>query len=545
MLRNLRGQKEKMKRKFLLAIILIFTLFLVACNGGTERVERYTVAVGRKAFLSDNDIKSFTDAEILSLPQNVAYSKVLDKDHIIVQDKESLLFGVANGRGDMLIECAFDEITVSGKFLAGRYVDYEKELTDDEILYGTDSNVINEIYYLDGVKLLSVTGSISFQAINDDYCALYYDSYVQVFDKNGVYYFNDRNKVSGRFRFSVCDGLLFGHDSSRGDWFIWELTTQDNDGVKEGQSFILSFYTQDVDSVYISAYLGDGKFVMIESRYSDSDYDYYEVLDGKNYYFKQTCVIFDPTKGTQKTVELEMPIFGFINEYSPDLSVEQRQNLNLNEGYSAVSVPTLGEDKRRISVGYYVVDSSLNFVIKYPKGTSPTAIRFKDGYGFAGEATENYAAALYYMNCDLAWIKDDASYFGQSFNYGRYVSAKVTDDGLRYGVLDSDGETVVDFGYDFISPYTQEYAFAVSDGVYYKLSVDGKSTLLDDCYDDRSLTYYGVYGYLKGEKIGLKNALGDVLINATYDSIDYVGIHDGYLFVGVSSGEEKTLFVIG
>ena len=529
-------------KKYVLLVLIICVLAFSACspNSKADVIERYSVGVGEKVFVQDERIPTSVNAFEITLPANCSFVSVVDKDVYFV--KSNGLFGMVAG-GKIVIECKYESISSSGKFVCGTYVDIDKELTDDEILYGSDSNTVNDVYYLDGVKLLEITGSISYEAINDDYCALYYDSYSQVFDKNGLYYFNDRNKVSARFRYSICDGLLFGHDSSRGDWFIWELQATDDGEKKTGNSFILNFYTSDANTIYALAYLGDGEFAVVETRSTEDDYDYYDFLNDDKFYFKQSCVIFDPLRGRQRTVELEKCIFGFINEYSPDLSIEQKLRMNLSSGYTAVSTPVLSEDKRRISSAYYVVDKQMNFVIRYPSTISPTAIRFKDGYGFCGEATSNYAAALYYVNCDVVWLLDDASYYGQSFNYGRYVLAKVTDDGLRYGVLDADGSVIADYAYSFVSPYTATSAIASIDGEYYRLDLQGEKVTLTNVYDDTYLTYFGVYGYLAGEKIGVKNFDGDVLIAAEYDSVDYVGRSDA-LYILLSKGKEQKLFIL-
>ena len=540
-----------MVKKTLFCALLIICLFaFCACsNLNGSIVERYSMEAGKKVFMSEKNTPNYTEAVSISLPEGHEFLRTVNGETFIVRNADNLL-GATDKEGNVLIECAYEELTVSGNFLCCKYVDYEKELTDDEIMYGTDSNVVNVIYYVDGTRLLDVMGSVAFEAVNDDYCALYYDSYSQIFDKNGVYYFNDKTRVSSRFRYSMCNGLLFGHDSQRGDWFIWQLSiTEGKNGLPEGQSFIMSFYTADANTIYSVAYLGNGKFAVVESKNNPSDYDYYEVSeanefsDQKYYYFKQSCVIFDPVRGSQQSVSLEYPIFGFINKYSPDLTVEQRKALNVNEGYSAVSVPVLGEDKRRVSNVYYVVDDSLNFVIRYPTNMSPTAMKFKDGYGFSGEATDNYAAALYYVNCEPVWLLSDAKYFGQTFNYGRYVLAKVTENGLYYGVLDSNGDVVVDFVYDYISPFSETCAIANVDDKYYRISISGEAELLDDCFDDRLPLYFAVYAYLNGDLIGIKNFNGDVLIDAKYKSISYLGSSDK-LYVVLSDGENSTLYVI-
>ena len=523
-------------------MLLAFIVFaFVACSpkNGTV-VERYTIDVGEKVFLQDPRIPTYVNAEEVPLPEGYSFVSVVEKDVFFV--KKNDYFGmVANGK--LVIDCKYESVTSSGKFICGTYVNEELELSDEEIIYGTDANKINDIYYVDGVKLLEITGSISFEGINDDYCALYYGGYSQVFDKNGVYYFNEKSRVNVRFRYSICNGLLFGHDSSRGDWFIWELQTEKNGDAVQGNSFILSFYTSDANTIYSMAYLGNGEFAVVETRTAEGNYDYYDVINEDKFYFTQTCVIFNPLTGRQRTVTLEKLVFGFINEHSPDLSLEQKSNLNLSSGYTAVSTAVLSEDKRRIASAYYVVDANMNFVIKYPSNISPTAIRFKDGYGFCGEATSNYAAALYYVNCDPVWVLDDASYFGQSFNYGRYVLAKVTDDGLKYGVLDADGSVVSDYVYSFVSPYTATSAISILDGAYYRLDLQGEKTAIYDAYDDNYLTYFGIYGYLSGEKIGVKNFDGDVIIAATYDSVDYIGRSDA-LYILLTKGGVSTLYIL-
>lgn len=527
-------------------VISLCCVFVACASSRRTLVERYTTTVGEKVFVKTASQASYGSVYKMTLPEGCSFVNALtDKLFLVQKEDESALFGLANVQGELLIECKYSTITASGNFLCAGYLDDSIPLTDEDLIYGTASNYVNDFYYADGVKLMDVNGDVSFEAIDDTYCALYYDGYAQVFDKNGLYYFNDRNHVSANFHFSFCDGWLFGHDSSRGDWFIWELNVQNGGDAPAGESFIRAFYTADAHTVYALGYMGNGLFAVLESRYASADdFDYKEEQNGETYYFKQSAYLFDPALGSQKQVQTEAPVFGFINVYSPDLSLAERGAVNVTKGYSTVSAAVLGEDKSRLSSAYYVVDENLNFILRYPQGITSSAMTFKEGYGFAGEASENYAAALYYLNCDPVWIRSDARYYGQSYNYGCYVAAKVNEEGLRYGVLDAKGEEKISFAYEFIAPFTQTGSVAIRNGQYVRLSAAGAEETIEDIYDDKTLLYYGVYGYLQNEKIGVKNFNGEVLVPAAYDSVLYIGIMDGVLYLHLGTGETSEVYTI-
>jgi hypothetical protein len=168
---------------------------------------------------------------------------------------------------------------------------------------------------------------------------------------------------------------------------------------------------------------------------------------------------------------------------------------------------------------------------------TPFSIRYKNDYGFAGSALSGYGAALFYLNGEKVFHKTDAEYQAQSFNNNRYVLAKVKDNKLKYGILDENGDTLVDFEYDFVATYVSGLSIAKADGKYYKLDAGGEAVKeITDIKDNTSQFAFNSYIYISGSKIGLKNYNESVLVPAVFDQLIFQGFVDGELFVTLVSG---------
>lgn len=528
-----------MKRKIIiLLIIMTITILLTSCDRPSSSLNSYTIEKGKEVFISE-EYHSYTSYEEIKLPDGVFFQSYLGDDTYLVysvqnssEENAVYRYGMANS-GGLLVECEYSSVSKSGPFLNFLRVEESGES-------------INEIRYIDGILLLKITGSVSIEAINDDYCTLYYDSYSQVFDKDGIYYFSENNKMSSNFSYSYCDGRLFGQDTLLNDWFIWSLSkTTGSDSTPKGIAMLDSFFTSDND-IKTVCYMGKDTYLIVDSVESDkSNFTYYEIKDNAQRFVYQDAYTINISTGYIELITLEYPILGVLNKYSPSMSYEQRNSFNVNDGFTSVCVAVLGEDLNRVGLRYYVMDSNCNFVIRYPEGITPGAISFIDGYGFAGMATASYGSGLFYMNCDSMWINQEHEYFDQSFLFGRYVCAYTGEGGSVYGAFDSDGNIVIPFEYDYLSPFSKLSAIAQKGDDFYIIDTNGViERKLDDFYNDITPLSYGFYIYEEEGLLGIKNFEGEIIINADNDTYHSVEIHDGVLFVLFEKEEKSVLYRI-
>ncbi len=526
-----------MKRKaVVLLTILIAAIALTSCVRSNPLSDSYTIDKGREVFLSE-EYFNYTIAEKIALPEGVFFESYLYDDTYLVyasndSEKEAYLYGLANSEG-LVVPCEYNKVSKSGLFLNFTKIEESGES-------------INEIRYIDGILLLKISGSISIKAINEDYCALYYDSYSQVFDKDGVYYFTDSTKMSSNFSYSYCDGRLFGQDTLLNDWFVWTLSKQEGgSSAPTGIALIDTFFISN-NEIKTVCYLGKDVYLVIESVESNkSEYTYYEEREGSDRFVFQHAYTVNLSNGQVEEVELEYPILGVLNKYSPSMSYEQRETFNVSEGYTAVCIAVLGEDLKRVGLRYYVIDSDCNFVIRYPEGITPGAISFIDGYGFTGMATASYGSGLYYMNCDVTWINQEHEYFDHSFNYGRYVCAYGTEKGSVYGAFDSEGNVVINFEYSYISPFSQDKAIAQKDDVYYLIDSEGEIIQnLEDFYEDITILSFGMYLYEDNGYLGIKNFAGNILVKAENNSYVSVEKHGSAIFACFEKNDASVLYKI-
>lgn len=523
----------------------MITLILALCGCKKPQNENnlsyFTNEMGREVFLMDDKSFNMENKTSFDIPEGYHFLKLINDDLYVAYTKQKLdgsneedeyiyRYGVFNHNGSVVVECKYESLFSTGNFLYGEYF-------TDEIEYK------NDVMYIDGTLILTTDYVIELDAIGDDYCALYYENYSQVFDKDGIYYFKDANKMSGALHYSICDDYLFGYDINCGDWFIWQLFTSQSGEIPFGFTVLKKIFEGE-NSLHTVAYMGDYNFLVVETINSPSEYDYFEVINGTTYYLKQKTSIYNVQNDKQTYYKSSYPILSVVNHYSPTLTLEQRSNLNIKLGYSQVNAGVVDDNGERIAYRYYVLDNKGNFVIRYPENMNPTAMRFIDGYGFASGAGEGYTSALYYMNCDPYWIKNDREYYAQSFTCGRYVLSCSLADGIRYGILDSDGETVVDFEYAYISAFTNDLAFyRKTDGTVGIMDINGETVeVINNFVSGSNTTAFGIYEFEQEGKRGLKAFDGTLIAPPIYDSLTYIGKNNDKLIIVVSSASGETYY---
>lgn len=508
-----------MRKISVLALIIFVCCLFCSCKNTNEPdYERYTVEMGRKVFVSDSRIEASGSTEF-TVREGYRFLEPLDENAYIVykkldetkDDDANNRYGLMSSDGKILIECKYESISYSGEFVHGEYY------TDDSVL-------CSDVYYSDGVKLMSTDSIIELDALDDDFCILYYEGRSQLFDKNGTTYFRSNSQMSADVYYSICDGYLFGYDTTTGDWYIWQLFKNLDGDVPYGFVVLKQLFAAS-SSIYTVAYMGEYKYLVIETSNDAENYDYFETINGTKYYIKQKSYFYNVLTDENTEYKPEYPILSVTNKYSPSLNINQRRNLNLNDGYSQVNAGILSTEGERTGYRYFVISDTGEFVIRYPEFITATAVRFIDGYGFTGGAGSGSPAGLYYMNCEPVWKKTDREYYAQSFSSGRYVASCSTADGIRYGAFDSDGNVAIEFSYAYISPFSNGYAFCrLADGQNGIIDANGDIIeIVNDFYSLATATTYGAYAYTIDEKYGLRSFDGSVLIPAEYDSFVYFG----------------------
>lgn len=109
--------------------------------------------------------------------------------------------------------------------------------------------------------------------------------------------------------------------------------------------------------------------------------------------------------------------------------------------------------------------------------------------------------------------------------------------GMTYGAITTDGKIIVDCKYDRLSAFYGGYAIGRrkegANVACFRIDEKGTETAIADIYaseDGAYACFDGTYIYSDGEKVGLKNNAGDVLLEAKYDQIS---VSDNYMVNGV------------
>lgn len=523
---------KTVKKISILILIAVIALSLCSCYETREPFSRYTVEVGRQVFKLDNADYEWSVSEWMTIPEGYHFVETLGGNSYICytelsSDGENKAYGVMSMDGKLVIECKYEAVSYSGSFICGRY-------------YDDRADVKSDVYYSDGVLLVSGDGSVSIEAIDSEYCSLYTNGASYVFDKNGVNYSGANSGLSENVCYSVCDDYLLGYDKSNGDWFIWQLYK----GADNGFGFmVLDRIFEATDRVYSVAYIGANNFMVVETAENEVTYDYFETINGKNYYIKQNCYIYNADSDVEESFDSEYPIVSITNKYSPTLSITQKSAVNLNDGFSAVNAGII-KDGERVGYRYFVIDTKGRFVIRYPDGINSTAMRFIDGFGFTKGAGIGSSSGLYYMNCDVIWQRSDREYYSQSFSSGRYVLSVVQGEDIRYGVLNSEGEEVVEWNYSYISPYRNGLAlFRAVDGSVGIMNADGNEVQdIEGYISTTSLTAYGLYASKARDINEIKDFNGNILISTDFDSIVYIGLEDDALYIVLQKDGAELLY---
>lgn len=527
-----------MKKLFIGALMLIIVCCFASCKTPVEHIERFTLEAGRAAYIESEERAVPNTALKLNVPEGTEpYLVNIDAGVIIVSaDSDEVdeefnpipAYGIADLNGILVADCVYDRIAVSGNFLMAE-IDNGVELSD----------ISYDFYYKDGTKLFNTENVINgFTAISDDYFVLYTEESSEVFYKDGSALFGTNRQLSSSYCYSVCGEYLFAQEPENAIYFIYRIF--------EASPMLVKSYVSNSSRIYISGYIGNGEFLVAETVIADNnDYDYWSYVGSLRYYYSQTVKIIRPDSD-ETVIDSDVIITGVINKHSPAIDYSVRKAYNLKEGYSAVTTIKTDNEKQNVGIECYVINNDAVTVLKMPEGLTPFMMTYKNNLGFAGNALNGYAAALFDYAGNAVWIKQDAEYYAQSYAYQRYIAAKSDGEALRYGMFDTNGNTIIDFNLDFLSGFSGDYALAKNEGSYYRVNKNGELIeAIGDIRDDNLQLTFNCYVYIDENKLGLKNFAGETLIAAEYDDLDYIGGSGGNTIVIFIKNNIKEAYRIG
>ena len=483
-------------------------------------------------------------------------------------------------RGDYAIVTRVGSDYASGNSYIG-LIKFRGSGTENGILNVTDFSIAYntanpEQFYFCG-DYLCIMGDKDAPSSQAAYTTFYdYKSHDQLLERFRVRYGYD-SATGTNYTLLQCDDYVVAYNTTKayffdvnGDCFGGYLELSDKSGYS-------SPYTSTDYTVGLSIlYMGNGWFVRYAYQTSSSPFAGYKLCyqamgaDGAaTLVFARTTTDFYNVKtGVTKRIPQIYSILEVANAYTASDFAATANSYNnnvtvaddypclnpadmVNDGYSIlyffyqpyIEMTDLSDEERSLGKETFcILDENMNVVL--PDTMFPVVT--VDGVGFEtadpyfeinfgdavlytekGKKTVLYANSLYkyavvgahdgcatVVSLDLNVVKDEES----------------EETGMKFGAATSDGKMIVDCVYDKLSAFYGGYAVGAKvigkDAYYYRIDEKGTETLLDDVF----ILKDGVYVYSEGEKYGLKNYAGDVLLKADFDSI---GVSDNYMIDGV------------
>lgn len=252
-------------------------------------------------------------------------------------------------------------------------------------------------------------------------------------------------------------------------------------------------------NVFVS-YMGEGKFYIFMQDIENSDN--YQYVDANNQKYKGRVKIFDAKADKivkdytdnkyYKTILSNKS--ELLNNDFGDLQISITDVLNngykFAEGISINPTTKVAEfdqfilnDKGEILVsltGRFGSDIKLNK--DRIAGISPLMLLFIDGKGFSPNTN---LGSIRVLNIDgtTAFEKQDGLYQSLFYNNDALVCKKAVDfkgtvaEQGRYGAFDSNGKQIIDFKYDYMTPFIDGYSLAYNEFLVEK--IDGKDVVTD------------------------------------------------------------------
>lgn len=274
--------------------------------------------------------------------------------------------------------------------------------------------------------------------------------------------------------------------------------------------------------VYVS-YLGGGKFyVFMQTSATSGDYDY---KYNTKYYKGRVNVynsVTDTIEQNYKDDKYYLNIVSATNQLLSNSYGDLYLSISdvLKSGYDMVDVGlSIDSTSKNASADQFILDKNGNIVVsltgRYGKdvninggkvsGFSPLFLLFIDGKGFSPNMS---LGTIRLMNIDgtTAFEKTDSTYQNLFYNDAslvcqRFMPEKAnTYNPNRYGAYDQKGTRIIDFDYDYMTPFISGVSIA-----YNLFLKDDETVRLSDIYLEKGI-WYKPNGESLGKDFVPKNA---------------------------------------
>ncbi|MBQ8178778.1 MAG: hypothetical protein IJ033_06285 [Clostridia bacterium] len=421
-------------------------------------------------------------------------------------------------------------------------------------------------------------------------------SYATVYDyasADGLLEVGIINDIDNSTKFVCEDGYIaaVGTNTTR----LYDMSKINDKGIfimqhsvtllKEGDGYVQDYSSSE------AYYVGGGWFIISTTFSCHEEYDTYEIPllneeDNKTYYTLIKSVRISIKSGKQFDCERVTMV---SNKYT-DRDVRSIVDaINAEDATAAATwsrpyllpvIPTspLVQDGYSIVYYYYyyyntenIRSWAISFMICDADGnmTAPTnlvmPVAYVDGYGLQN-ADPNFSIAIRdvgyhsYENgtrTTLIPVTDTSAFENQFIHNGVIISyeQRIEPQGVvaYIGATKVDGTRITAYEYDSFSPFFGNYAIASKVGelnengsiksqAFYRISLDGTVTSIDDCYQ----MFNGTYSTFSGGKFGLKSNAGTTLIANKCEKVSCVDyfFRDGKVFNTVVATVEGNRGVI-
>lgn len=256
------------------------------------------------------------------------------------------------------------------------------------------------------------------------------------------------------------------------------------------------------------SYIGNGKFYVFMQDLENTDN--FQFKDGNQGYKGKVKIYNAKTETIEKEYSDSKYYKRIISSQTELLNNEfgdLQVSINdvLNTGYKFAEGISINPTTKAAEFDQFILNSNNEVVmsltgrhgsdIKLNKdrvqGISPLMLLFIDGKGFSPNTA---LGGFRIINIDgtTAFEKHDGFYQNLFYNNNALVLKKVVDfkgtvlNQTRYGAFDSNGKQIIEFKYDYMTPFIDDYALATDD--YLVEKVDGKDVVtnikINDIYLD-------------------------------------------------------------
>lgn len=439
-------------------------------------------------------------------------------------------------RGYVLISTTQEDNTLYG------VVDAEENTLLFEPIYA-DVKMVGDFFLLSpgsdngGYRVASRKGTILsntpeepvIEDIGQGYVSVATGSRSIVYDANGAEALAS-NLMNADYEYTACGNFMIACDSVKGNYQVFNLHTGE---VK------LSLYPAAGTTISLY-YAGGNDFIAIYDVESDSEgnYDYtMQFGDGSTAHLKQT--IYRMTIGVESNHIL--PIGSFVasltSRYSFGKTEADREIYPLQDGYFTMGIYNVTDKVADGSIRYVVTDASLNVLAELPDGIRPDTFA-TDGYFLSG--LQSSSVRLYNEKLENVLTFSDGPYHSAVLSDGVIVLCKLINGTPLYSAVDTNGSTLINYKYSYLSAFISGKAIGVRDRKSYLVGKDGSEVYLAD----NAYPYYwdGYYERTENGRIGLNSYNGTLLIPASYEAVESYTRSGDTVYVAMKIGNAVDVY---